>query len=75
MDRIIRIINLPESIRGFVIPDQDGVYNIYINAKMNFEMQRITYQHEINHIKNNDPYSDLPVVELEDIARYFSKKF
>lgn len=66
MDTIVRIIGLPITVKGLTIPDEDGIFNVYINKDMSHEMQWITYQHEMTHIKNSDFSSNEPVVRLEE---------
>ena len=51
---IIRIVDLPISIKGVTIPSLDGYYNVYINAKYSAEMQNIILNHELKHVKNFD---------------------
>ena len=65
MSLIVRIIDLPSTIRGLTIPDEDGNYNVYLNAHLNRESQRRTLKHEIEHIKNNHFYSNKSVRFLE----------
>lgn len=52
----IRVIvdNLPTSIKGFVFID--STYNpvIVLNARMPYEIQKITFWHEYLHIRNGD---------------------
>ncbi|MBN7773459.1 ImmA/IrrE family metallo-endopeptidase [Clostridium aminobutyricum] len=61
----IREVALPMSIRGFIMPDVDGNYNIYINDKLSEERRQITIEHELQHLKNRDCYCDLPVKVIE----------
>jgi hypothetical protein len=66
MSIFIRTINLPSAVRGLTVPDVDGNYNVYVNAKLNYELQQITVHHEICHITNNDFESTEPVKEIEN---------
>ena len=47
------------------VKDSEGDYNIYINARLGSEDRVRAFRHEIQHIKNGDFYSDLPVSEKE----------
>lgn len=47
------------------VKDSEGDYNIYINARLGAEDRVKAFRHEIQHIKNRDFYSDLPVSEKE----------
>ena len=51
---IVRIVDLPLSIKGVTIPHPDGSYNIYINAKYDIFTQRNCLKHEMCHIRNLD---------------------
>ena len=64
-DVIIRIVNMPVSIRGYVTDSPDGVHNVYVNANLTREMQEMCTLHELAHISNNDLASYAPVSELE----------
>ena len=48
-DIYIRGIKLPPTVRGVVVVDENGDYNIYINNLLNYEMQLKTAEHEIKH--------------------------
>jgi hypothetical protein len=70
MDKIVRVVKLPSTVRGITVPDKDGVYNIYINKDMAYNMQVKTYYHETTHIENNDFCDCQPVMVLEGRVRY-----
>ena len=62
---IIRIVDLPPSIRGATVKDAEGDYNIYLNARLNDDERVKAYWHEIDHIRRGHFYSDLPVAVKE----------
>lgn len=64
-DIIVRLRDMPASIKGFVSPSPDGAYNVYINARQSYETQQQTCEHEIRHILNCDFESDEPVMIIE----------
>lgn len=64
-DIIVRVTDLPCSVRGMTSPDANGDYNIYLNARLNFETQQKTYNHELKHIKMNHFESFKSVAECE----------
>lgn len=64
---------MPTTIKGVTVPDVDGNYNIYINSKLNYEMQQIILKHELTHIEHNHFDSNSPITVLEQIAEYKSK--
>lgn len=36
------------------VEDHEGVYNIYINAKLSFDTQQKALHHELRHVQRND---------------------
>lgn len=50
----VRIIDLPCTVRGYTALDDEGDYNIYLNARLNNIQQTNAYNHEMTHIKRND---------------------
>ena len=62
---IVRIVDLPVTVKGVTIPSPDGIYNIYINAKYSVSMQNIILRHELRHVKNFDfdNFDDIRIVE------------
>ena len=60
---ITRIMNLPWGIKGATVIDEDGDFNMYINAKYGDEKR--VYDHEIDHIKNGDFHNGKPICEIE----------
>lgn len=64
-DIVVRLIKLPGAVRGYTCPSFDGVYNVYINQNLPFEMRNQVFRHEIDHIRKNDFGSNRKVAELE----------
>ena len=62
----IREIPLPYGVRGFTAPDIDNNYNVYINQKLSDDQKRRTLDHEMEHIKNEDCYSDEDIAFIEN---------
>lgn len=58
MNYCIRFVDLPCSIKGLTLPDADGFYSVYINARLSEIEQKKAIQHEMCHIARNDCYSD-----------------
>ena len=50
---IVRLMDLPPRIRGFVV-ERDGEQIIVLNARLNREQNMKTFLHEKKHIENND---------------------
>ena len=63
---IVRMVELDPRVKGFIRPDNNGDYNIYINTLLCEEVQRETLKHELEHIRRRHVYSDRPVREMED---------
>jgi hypothetical protein len=48
---IIRILDLPPKIHGATVKDENGDYNMYLNARDSEERRVRAYWHEIDHIR------------------------
>ncbi len=64
----VNIIDMPAVIKGFTKLCDYDFYNIYINAKYSLEEQRKILKHELNHIRKNHFYLDMPVEICEKEA-------
>lgn len=65
-DIIVRLLSLPNKVRAFTIPD-NGDYVILLNSNLTAEMQKESYEHELNHIMNGDYdniYTNIDELEL-----------
>ena len=63
---IIRLVDLQLPIKGVTVKDDEGDYNIYINARLSEDERVDAYWHEIEHIRLGHFYQhDRPVAELE----------
>mgnify|MGYP005824254267 CR=1 FL=1 len=58
-------MDMPPSIRSFVVENNDLTFTIVINSRIGREQQLKAYRHEINHIKNNDCDKDCSVDAIE----------
>lgn len=67
---IYRIINLPTNIHGFVMEDENGDSNVYINARDASCQQTMTAEHETAHVIKNHIHDPRPVAELEAEAPF-----
>lgn len=66
---IIRVLDLPMTIRGATVKDENGDYNVYINARLSEDGRAAAFRHEIEHIRQGHFYSEDPVEVLEEKAR------
>jgi hypothetical protein len=55
-DRPAILDNLPTSVKGFCFHDNDGEAFIVLNARLTWEQNRRTYDHEKKHIERGDMY-------------------
>ena len=62
---IIRLVDMPCAAKGYIAPDEDGNYNVYINARLSHEEQLDVLLHEIVHATRGDCFADSPVAVLE----------
>jgi len=62
---IIRLIDLPPSVRGITVKDENDDYNIYINARLSEDGRVEAFRHEINHIRMGHFYDERPVAIKE----------
>ena len=69
MEEIVRLVDLPFGVVALTLLDDDGIFNIYLNARMSIYMRRKGYKHEKEHIRRNDWGSPLTVAEIEDQVR------
>ena len=65
-DYFVRFLKMPQGFYGFVTPNDDGTYSIYIDPTTPQEVQRDTYDHEVWHLLNDDFATDADPVEAEN---------
>lgn len=61
----IRLIDLPCRINGITVQDENGFYNVYINARLSTDEQKKAIAHELTHVKRDDFYSLEPINMIE----------
>lgn len=52
------LYDLPYSVRGLHVANEDGTYTVFINNKFTPEQQIKTLRHELEHINRSDLISD-----------------
>lgn len=62
----VRRVPLPPSTRGFVAPDEDGNYSVYINEALAGDALDATLAHELIHAIREDCMSEKTVCEIEE---------
>lgn len=61
----VRLLPLPSSVEGVVLPNDDGTYDIYLNANLPLQRQAEVLAHELAHIKKDHLYSEDPIRIIE----------
>lgn len=64
LDMFIAEVNMPMHIKAF-ITTRNGYTYITVNANLSDEAKMKALIHEVNHYRNNDNESDMPVAFLE----------
>ena len=64
-DFVVREVELPPSVKGVVTPNDDSTFSIYLNVQLTPEQKSVALQHEIDHILNDDFYTDKSIEEIE----------
>lgn len=70
-DIFVSLVELPGTVRSFVIAHADQTYTIVLNSRLNHEQHLLSYQHEVNHIRNGD-YDKKCSVDIIEIAAHNS---
>lgn len=55
---IVRIVDLPTSVRGLCYHDDDGKEYIILNARLTREQNMKSFDHEQLHLVNGDMYDE-----------------
>ena len=66
---IVRVIDLPDTIPGVTVLDENGDYNVYLNGRLSKDNYDEAVRHELQHIDKEHFYKDKPVLECEDEVR------
>lgn len=57
----IRAVDLPYTVRGMIVFDENDFANIYINSRLSREEQQLALRHELRHLRMNDAYNDTDI--------------
>jgi Zn-dependent peptidase ImmA (M78 family) len=66
-DYVIRQLDLPYGVKGFVALDDEGFPNIYVNSRLTQEEQYKAAAHELAHIAHDDFYSSKDIRAVEGL--------
>ena len=64
-DHYVRVVELPATVRGVSVPNDDGTFSVYINALYDDETRRQTLEHELAHLARDHFYRPEPVAAQE----------
>lgn len=67
----VHILDFGNSIPATVTINDDGSFSIFLNARLSYERRLEAYWHEIQHIQNQDFYSDMSVDEIESVNKHY----
>ena len=74
-DVFVRYIDLPTTVNAVTLPDEDGNYNVYINARLLREQQEVALRHELYHIDHGHIYNYKPVTDCEEKAKAHARRY
>lgn len=65
-DYFVRVLPFPNcAVDGSVVSNHDGTASIYINSRVCQKRQEEALEHELEHLANDDLYSEDPVELIE----------
>lgn len=65
-DYVVRYLDFKSNAAdGAIISCAEGIACIYINARASIRAQQDAFQHELEHLENDDLYSEEPVEVIE----------
>lgn len=67
LEYCIRYINLPCAVNGVTVMDEEGFFNIYINARLDYYQQRKAIRHEFTHIVRGDFFREDKLEKIESM--------
>ena len=68
-DYYVRLVELPPTVFGATLPNDDGTFSVYINARLSDEARRETLCHELEHMARDHFYQSAPIASQEAEAR------
>lgn len=70
MSIFVRYRDFPCTVKGFTTIDENSDYTIYINARLSYEMQQKTLDHEKQHIARGHLYDPRSAQENETEIKF-----
>ncbi len=68
IDYYVRLVELPRTVDGVSVPNDDGSFDIYINSKLSPARREKALQHELMHLRREHFYVDMPIARIEKQA-------
>lgn len=68
-DYYVRLVELPLTVLGATLPNDDGTFSVYINARLSDGARRETLRHELEHMARDHFYQSAPIAAQEAEAR------
>ena len=68
-DYYVRLVELPPTVLGATLPNDDGTFSVYINARLGDAARRETLCHELEHMARDHFYQSAPIAAQEAEAR------
>jgi len=65
IDYYVRLVALPRTVEGVSIPNDDSSFDIYLNSRLSPQRQQEVLEHELNHLRREHFYLDLPISLME----------
>ena len=62
----VRTIPLPPHVHGFVLPDPEDHYNVYLNSRDSRAVRQRALEHELDHIARGDAWTPAPVDLIDE---------
>ena len=64
-DYYVRLVELPPTVFGATLPNDDGTFSVYINARLGDAARRETLRHELEHMARDHFYQNGPIAAQE----------
>lgn len=64
-DYYVRLVELPPTVLGATLPNDDGTFSVYINARLGDKARRETLRHELEHMARDHFYQSAPIASQE----------
>ena len=64
-EHYVRLVELPRTVEGVTVPNDDGSFDIYIKSLLSPQRRREVLEHELAHIRREHFYLDMPISLME----------